>query len=301
MDLRVLRFCEALARHGSFTRAAEEIHIAQPALSIAIGKLERELGVPIFYRHPRGVTTTPEGEILLARAARIFDELDSMRREIADASGLRTGVVKVGVPPMYGLYYMPRLIMAFRAQHPGIEVSAMQGSATEVRTMLEGGLIDVGILEARRVDRAWQSERIGSDEMVLAVSERHPLARRKTLEPRMLSGLPMVTLTPDFLQRQMLDEYCARNRVSYRKVMESNSVHMTVLAAQEGEAGATLLRSMVDVHPGLRALSFSPGMSFHFHCCWRRDRYLGRAAQALVRSMRARDAGRRSREPAPSR
>jgi DNA-binding transcriptional LysR family regulator len=283
MDLRVLRFCEAIARLGSFTRAAEELHIAQPALSIAIAKLERELGVPLFFRHPRGVSATPEGEVLLARAARIFQEVDSMRREISDASDLRTGVVRVGLPPMYGLYYVPKLIMAFRARHPGIEIVAMQGSATEVRSMLEDGRIDIGILEARRIDVSLQSELIGSDEMVLTVAKSHPLAARKTVEPQALVGLPMVLLTEDFLQRQLFDAYCAEHKVVYHKVMECNFVHLTVFAAMGGEGAATLLRSLVTSQPGLLGLSFRPKISFTFDFCWRRDRYLSNAAQALVR------------------
>jgi len=283
MDLRVLHFCEVIGRLGSFTRAAEEIHIAQPALSIAIAKLEEELGVTLFFRQPRGVTPTQEGHTLLVRAARIFEEVDSMRREIRDVADLRTGSVTVGFPPMYGLHYFPKLIMAYRNLYPGIDVSAIEGSATDIRARLDAGTIDVGILESRRVNKAWESVHLGSDEMVLAVASSHRLSSKKIVEPRALSGLPMVVLAPGFLQRKLLDDYCAQHGVSYRKVMESNFVHMTILAALEGHGAATLLRSLVDQQPGLVGLSFEPRLSFDFELCWRRDRYFSRAGQALVR------------------
>ena len=286
MDVKQLRFCESIARLGSFTRAAEELHIAQPALSIAIGKLESELGVPLFFRHPRGVSTTPEGDIVIARASRIFQEMDSIRRELDDASELKTGIVRIGLPPIFGLHYTPKLVTTFNAQHPGIQIAAIQGSATRVGAMIDDGSIDLGIVEERRIDPAWVSQRIGQDEMVLALSAQHRLAARSTVDPNDLAGLPMVVLTPDFLQRQLLDAYCAEKEVEYKKVMECNFIQMTVLAAREGIGAVTLLRSFVASEPGLVALSFRPKMPFAFDFCWRRDRYLGKAAQALVRFAR---------------
>jgi LysR family cyn operon transcriptional activator len=282
MDLRVLKFVEAIGRLGSFTRAAEEIHIAQPALSTAVAKLEDELGVQLFFRLPRGATPTPEGRLLLARAARIFQEVDSLEREIADASDLRTGSVTLGFPPMYGLYYVPKLIMAFRTRYPGIEISATEGSATDIRERLEAGTIDLGILEGRRVDKAWKSIRLGRDEMVVAVAQDHPLASKKSLKPGALSDLPMVVLAEDFLQRQLLDRHCASHNVRYKKVMESNFVQMTILAALEGHGAATLLRSMIESQPGLVGISFEPKQLFSFEMCWSRDRYFSKASQALV-------------------
>jgi DNA-binding transcriptional LysR family regulator len=282
MDIRVLQFVEAIGRLGSFTRAAEEIHIAQPALSTAVAKLEDELHVQLFFRLPRGATPTPEGRLLLARAARIFQEIDSLKREIADAADLRTGTVTVGFPPMYGLHYVPKLMMGFRTRYPGIEISAIEGSATDIRQGLEAGTIDLGILEGRRVDRAWKTIRLGSDEMVVAVADHHPLAGKKSIKPSAFSELPMAVLTEGFLQRQLLDRYCESHAVQYKKIMESNFVHMTILAALEGHGAATLLRSMIESQPGLVGISFEPRQLFSFEMCWRKDRYFSKASQALV-------------------
>jgi DNA-binding transcriptional LysR family regulator len=283
MDLRVLRFAEAIGRLGSFTRAAEEISIAQPALSNAIAKLESELGVQLFFRMPRGAVPTPGGKLLLARAARIFEEVDSLRRELSDVSDLRAGHVTVGFPPMYGLHYFPELAMAFRKRYPGIELTAIEGSASGIREQLEAGTIDIGVLEARRVDSAWKTIRLGHDEMVLAVARDHPLASRKRVTPSALSNLPMVVLSEGFLQRELLDKYCAAHQVRYRKVMECNFVHMIVVAAQAGHGAATLMRSMVDRQPELVAIPFEPKEVFNFDMCWRRDRYFSNACRALTR------------------
>src|SRR5262245_26292445 len=109
MDIRSLRHCMAIARLGSFTKAAEQLHVAQPALSVSVKKLEEELNVSLFVRSARKVVPTVEGAILLKRAERIFAELDSAKREIEDSVDLRAGVVNIGMPPMFGQQYFPQL------------------------------------------------------------------------------------------------------------------------------------------------------------------------------------------------
>jgi DNA-binding transcriptional LysR family regulator len=283
MDIRVLQFAEAIGRLGSFTRAAEEIAVAQPALSSAIAKLEQELGVQLFFRMPRGAKPTPEGDLLLARAARIFEELDSLKRELSDVSDLRSGQVTVGFPPVYGLHYFPGLAMAFLKRYPGIEITVIEGSASRIRDRLAAGTIDIGVLEARRVDSDWKAIRLGSDEMVLGVATDHPLAGRRRVTPNMLADLPMVVLSEGFLQRALLDSYCTTHKVQYRKVMECNFVHMTAVAAQAGHGAATLMRSMVERQPGLVGIPFEPKEMFNFEMCWRRDRYFSKACSAFTR------------------
>lgn len=286
MDLRALKYCESIARLGSFTKAAQEVHVAQPAMSMAVAKLEEELGAKLFVRLPRGAVATPEGEVLVARARRIFDEVDSVKRELQDASDLATGRIRVGFPPMYGLHYLPRLLIGFHERYPGIEISAEVGSATEIRDKLEAGDIDIGMLETRRVDRRWNSVIVGRDELVLGVATTHPLAGRPSISPKDLDGLEMVVLSRSYLQRQVFDKLCEQHQVRYRQVMECNFVQMTIVAAQEGHGATTLLSSLVATHAGLAGVSFSPKQIFRFALCWHKDRYLSKANQAFVQHVK---------------
>src|SRR4051812_39062367 len=118
IDVRVLRYCEAVARHGSFTEAAKELGVAQPALSIAIKKLEGELGVTLFTRQARKIIPNPEARLLLRRAERIFQELDLAKQELSAAAELRVGELKIGMPPMYGEAFFPRVIAEFHSAFP---------------------------------------------------------------------------------------------------------------------------------------------------------------------------------------
>jgi len=283
MDIRVLRYFESVARLGNITRAASELHIAQPALSVAIKKLEEELGVALFTRvRNRPITLTPEGELLMRRSRRIFQEMDSVKREIEDNQALRAGEVRVGVPPMYGLRYFPSLMRAFHAAYPGITVNVVQGSAGEVRAMLEKGSVDLAILEERRIDKDWAHVRLDTEELVLCVPLDHPLASKGHVDDQDLSALSMIILDGSFLQRNVLEQRCRQAGGAYHVVMQTNYVPLVYQAALDGIGAATLLRSMVNPDLGLAALSFQPAEHFQFNLCWIDEQYLSRANRAFV-------------------
>ena len=285
MELRNLRYFEAIARLGSITRAAEELHIAQPALSVAMKKLEEELGVMLFNRQQnRRVTLTAEGEILLKRAARLFQEVDSARREIEDATELRSGEVKIGVPPMYGLQFFLPVMDAFHKAHPGIDVKVTCASAGDTGKMLDAGEIDLAVLESRRVREGWGHALVGEEEVVLAVRRDHPIAKKTAVSGKDLDNLDMAVFDETFLQRNVLDRRCQKSGARYRMVVESNYVPIIFEAANAGLGAATVIKSLVHAYDNLVAIPFEPAEVFQFHLCWLDARYLSRANQAFVDS-----------------
>ena len=282
MDVRALRYSLAIARFGSFTRAAESLHVAQPALSVAIKKLEAELGVTLFVRKAHRVEPTIEGGILLARAERIFNEMDSAIHEIADAVELRSGVVRLGMPPMFGLEYFPSVIAQFHAAYPKISITVVEGSADEVGGLLDAGGIDIAMIESRRVRPQWKQVQVGREEMVLCVAPGHPLAKRKSIPGSELDGLPMALFNGTFIQREILDKLCKRGGAKPEVVLQSNSVALIRRAVADGLGAATLLRSLAAGTPPLVAVSFEPKEILRFSLCWRDENYLSKANRALV-------------------
>jgi LysR family transcriptional regulator, cyn operon transcriptional activator len=282
MDLRTLRYVATIARLRSFTRAAAELRVAQPALSVSIRKLEDELGVQLFARESRQVVPTTEGLMLLRRAERIFQEVDSAKRELEDAKNVRSGEVRLGFPPMYGLRSLPALLAEFHVAYPGVAVTAMAGSATEISNMLENGSIDLALLELRRIRPGWQRVLVGRDEMVLCVARTHPLAKRRRIKGKELDGLPMALLDSHFIQRQLLDAICGRAGARVQPTFKSNYVPLIRAAALNGMGAVTLVRSLADADDRLASISFEPRQILSFNLCWRDDRYLSRANLAFV-------------------
>lgn len=282
MNLKALEYCVEIAREGSFTKAAHNLHVAQPALSMAVSRLEDELGVSLFNRATRQISVTAEGRVFLARAEACLLGLQGARRELQDLTQLHSGEIRLGVPPMYGIRHIPDLLMQFRARYPGIAMHVVEGSADEINGRLAKRDIDVALLESRRVDPQWASVLLGSDEMVLCMNHQHPLAQASSLPASELQDREMLVFDNTFLQRHLLDAFCASAKVRYRIALESNFVSLVIAATHSGMGISTLLRSVQQQTDGVVGVSFEPPQFMHFNLCWRADEYVSLAHQRFI-------------------
>lgn len=146
MDLRQLTAVVTVAEVGSVTRAAQLLHLVQPAVTRQIRTLEAELGVPLFERTRQGMVLTPAGEVMVGRARRALQELERATAEIRPAPGQVTGIVTVGVLESLVDFVPPRLAMAIRERHPGIELRILSGYSGYLQQWLDDGDVDVALL-----------------------------------------------------------------------------------------------------------------------------------------------------------
>src|SRR3954453_2794407 len=143
MEIRQLRYAEAVPRHRHFTRAAEELHIAQSALSHQIRRLEAELGTELFARTRRSVVPTEAGEAVAARARRVLAEVDGVREEVDDLRGLVKGRVAIGALLPAGEVDVPGVVARFSPAYPGGAVAIQEGTAGDMLRHLARDEIDV--------------------------------------------------------------------------------------------------------------------------------------------------------------
>ncbi len=283
MDIRVLQYFEAIVRHKSLTKAAAELHVAQPALSVAIKKLEEELGAELLIRvRNQPVCATQEGELLLRRAKRIFTEVEQAKIEIADQQNLRQGSIKIAVPQMYGFASFPDLIESFHRKYPGIFVSVIQQSAGHSKAQLENGDLNLAILDSRRISRKWHSLRLESQEMVLCCSDTHPLTQKESIEDSEIENWPLALMDGSFMQRQIIEKRCELSGFTANIVIESNYIPTLIHVAKRNIGLTTLLSVTAQETAGLHALSFTPKEYCHFAFCWTDPKVLSRAERAFI-------------------
>ena len=144
MELRRLEYFVAVARHGQFTRAADELWITQSALSQQVRRLEAELGVGLLRRTPRGVELTPAGEELLPRAEAILAEVSHARAALDRHAGAARGCVRVAATSM-DTPGLPAALAAFHRTHPGLQIALRHAPATETAALVASGAADVGV------------------------------------------------------------------------------------------------------------------------------------------------------------
>ena len=144
MDVRQLRYFSEIVEAKSFTRAADRVRVAQPALGLQIRKLEEELGVDLLHRHSRGVEPTEAGSMLLGHANAILKQIEQARREVTDLSGPPRGNVVLGITPTASALLATRLIRSCRELYPGISLNIFEGMSEEVMRRLSDNSLDMG-------------------------------------------------------------------------------------------------------------------------------------------------------------
>jgi DNA-binding transcriptional LysR family regulator len=194
VDLRQLRYLDAVARARSFTAAALDLHVAQSALSQQVAKLERELGVELLRRTTRRVEVTEAGELVLARGRRALAEAEAIRADLDALHGLVRGRLRIGgVPPLSGLH-PAQVIAEFGRAHPGIDITIREEVATTLIAELARGDLDVvlALVDVAGVPPGLTGRRLLEEELVLITAPGHPLAARKRVPHAALAGEPLV-------------------------------------------------------------------------------------------------------------
>jgi DNA-binding transcriptional LysR family regulator len=196
MDLRQLRYLDAVARARSFTAAALELHVAQSALSQQVAKLERELGVELLRRTSRKVEVTDAGELVLTRGRRALAEADAIRADLDALRGLVRGRLRIGgVPPVSGLH-PAALIAEFGRRHPGVDITIREEVAAQLLGELADGRLDLvlALVDPAQLPShlAVTGRRLLDEELVLILAPGHPLARRRRIPHAALAGEPLV-------------------------------------------------------------------------------------------------------------
>ena len=147
MDIRALRYFVAVAETGHMTRAAEQLGIQQPPLSVQIKTLERELGVLLLRRHPRGVALTDAGRLFQAEAARMLQDMEAMKQRMTRVAKGQAGTLAVGFTSSAAAHrFMPEALRAFRRTHPDVELQLREDNAAELTEALAAGRLHCGLL-----------------------------------------------------------------------------------------------------------------------------------------------------------
>ncbi len=286
MDLRQLRYLVALAEERHFTRAAAREHIAQPALSQQIRRLEDEVGLALVERTTRHVSITRAGQLLVARARRILAELDAAQSELQGVRGLQTGHVSVGALHTMGPVDVSLALAIFHERHPGVELTVREMSSEELAEMLRVDELDLAFLS---VTERIESHGLGlhqlvSEELVVILPLGHPLAERRRVRMAELSGEQFISYREGSRLRELLHSAGLQAGFEPQIKLESNeSQRIRRLVARR--MGVAILPRSDAVSPGAEAAVVklvNPSLSRDITLAWREERRLPPAAAEFL-------------------
>ena len=236
LNFHQLHIFYAVARHRSFSRAAEALGISQPAVSIQVQELEKTLGMPLFHRGARGLQLTEAGETVYSYAHRIFTLSSEMQETVRDIQGLVTGHLTLGASTTPGEYILPVAIGHFRRQYPGIRVELKISNTRSIVSQILQRELDLGMVGSALEGGSDELEvsTYAMDEIVLVAGPAHPLTTRTkvSLEDVMEEGL--VVREEGSATRQTAEECFAQMGVEPKVAIELGSNQAVKLAAEAG-------------------------------------------------------------------
>jgi LysR family transcriptional regulator, transcription activator of glutamate synthase operon len=288
MELRQLRYVEAVDRHGHFTRAAEELHVAQSALSHQIRRLEAELGTELFERTSRSVATTEAGEAVAARARTVIAEVDGVRGEIDELNGLIRGRISIGALLPGGKLDVPQLIGRFTEAHPGIEVDLHEGTAGDMMRALDEDEVHAAFsLLAGPLPEGLVAERLSEEELVAAFAPgRAP--KRGRLAAADLRDYPIVMPRSGSATKRVADEFFASAGEPRHLALESGDPYLLRCLVAGGFGAAILPRSITAREgPRIEVRGLRPSIRLPVMLVWRERRHISPAARAFIEFARA--------------
>ncbi|WP_218279930.1 LysR family transcriptional regulator [Verrucomicrobium spinosum] len=254
-----LRYMVAVARTGNFSRAAQTCHVSQPSLSQQIQKLEDELGERLFDRLRRHAKLTQAGERFLPRAVRILEEMDAATREARAANDLDQGRITVGVLPTIAPYLLPKLIAAFSAKYPGVQVVVHEDTTARLRELTAACEVDIAIASLPLQDERFEVRELFDEELLLALPNNHRLVDQKKIIPEDLLEEKFILMKEGHCLGDQVLHFC--HRQDFHPQVSCRSAQMeTVQSLVQSGMGITLVPRMAlqedrSVKPVYRSLS----------------------------------------------
>jgi LysR family transcriptional regulator, transcription activator of glutamate synthase operon len=288
MELRQLRYVEAVARHRHFTQAADELHVAQSALSHQIRRLEAELGTELFSRNSRSVTVTEAGEAVAARARGVLDQVDGLRHEVDELRGLVRGEVGIGATLPAGQIDVPDVLVRFSEAYPGIEVDLQEGTAGDMLTYLSENRIDAAFsLLAEDPPREIAVERLGEEEILAAFpAGKGPDRDRVTAAE--LSRHSLITPRAGSAIKLAVDGFFARAGKTLDITLESGDPFLLRCLVSAGFSAAILPASLIRREgPPIDVRGLRPAVRLPATLIWDSRRHQTPAARAFIDFIRA--------------
>ncbi len=283
--MRHLQYFLEVAHWKSFTKAAQALYITQPTISKMIKNLEEELGVILFDRIGKRIELTDAGAVLLTQAQHIVKSFDDMTSHLDELMKVKRGRIRIGLPPMVGSNFFPRVIGKFREEYPGITLQLFEDGSKKVESEVGAGELDIGVILLPTNDELFESFSFVKQRLMLVVHPSHPLAESKEASLIDLKDDSFLLFHEDFALHDRIIEECERLGFIPDVVYKSSQWDFIseMVAANLGIAllPEAICRELDSKR--LRTIPLTnPMIPWHLAMIWRKDSYLSFAAREWI-------------------
>lgn len=293
-DLRQLEYFCAVARTGSFTKAAEDLGITQPSLSEQIARLEQGLGAALFERLNRRVELTPVGEAILGKARALLEDAAALPDYFERAREGVRGPLRVGAIPTILPYFLAPLLRGFTDRYRDVDLHVREGTTAELVAQVLDGMIDVAVLSLPVAQAGVVMKELFRDPLYLAVPEDHPLAAAEKVQLRRVSQEKLVILKDGHCLRDETLAVCDRARARFAGHFEADQF-LTIFELIRAGFGVSIVPEMArSLSQGCRLIMLEPKASRRVGYIRLERRYLSKAIEAFTGYLKEAAAARKS-------
>jgi DNA-binding transcriptional LysR family regulator len=247
MEMHQLRYFVAVAEEGSFSRAAERMHVAQPSLSQQMQKLEAEVGHSLFDRLSRRVTPTEAGRQLLPYARRILSGLLDAQRCVDELASEPSGTVALGIIPTIAPYVLRTILQAARAEIPQVTLTVKEDFTENLVRGLDQGEVDLAMVSTCRSGSGIYRETWGLEPLMVAVPAKHRLAQRRSIGWKDLQTETLLVLNESNCLAQQITRWCDRHGIRASSKLDAFQLSTVLAFVAEGQ-GVSLVPAMAIPH-----------------------------------------------------
>lgn len=282
IESKPLRYFYEVAKTGSFTVAAQNLSVAQPAVSMTVRKLEDNLNLKLFHREDRKVSLTDEGRALAKHAERVLQALQDTELAMQEYRSLEYGEVRVGIPNMLGSYYFPPILMAFRHRYPNLKLSVIEGGTSQLQQMLLESQLDLAVITAESFTPELEGSPILKEQMMVAVAREHDFAKEYSISPEQFFAEELVMFKGEFFHRKAIDRLAEDVGCKPNIGIETNLIPLIKSVIKHGFGISTLLPMAVETEDELVTIPFATPIWLELCIAWRKNGYLSRANRIFM-------------------
>lgn len=276
MELLQLRYFQTVARTEHMTKAAQELHIAQPALSKTISRLEADVGVPLFDRHGGRIRLNTFGKLYLDKVERALRLLEEGQKEINELAGLQHGSIHLATSTLDPL---SEPLSQFLAEHPDVKFQISQAGTYDMMKMMEFGEVDLCFTSMDMEQSEWSQATVLREDVYLAVPQGHRLAVRTSINLNELENEAFIGYKEDFIFQQMNDKFLKEAGITPRYVCRVDDPPAIATLVRAG-LGVALFGCLHVQDAKLKLLPIlQPECQRHYRIIWHEKRYLSLAAR----------------------
>lgn len=285
MDIKQISYFMAIVQEGSFSHAAEKLAVSQPTLSIAIKKLEEELGVKLFYSFDRKQRLTDEGLRLQQGARQLLDVYQKTIEDVKVTTADSHGSFTLGLSPLFGACFFGDLLPGFSERYPNIKISMIEDGANKIDELVERGEIDIAVtLNTERL-ASFESCHFTTQRNVALLHKSHPLANEKSITVAQLRDESFAIFNQDFILHRQILSACHAAGFRPKFALLSSQWDFMVDIVSQNHGVSILPKPVLDKHPdpNVRCVPLTDSMKYwDIALAWNKQKYMPKACQTFL-------------------